>query len=232
MHSCKLTRNFLMDYALGEESSPQATEALAQLQSCPSCQAEYAAIRNTLRVSRQALSSAAPPDEFWPGYRARLKDKLVKQQEAATHFAPSAKFERVPLGSRLWSGLWKFATTSVRLPVPAALAIALLIGFLFFNLRPVAQQPASPVESDNVATVKTRTVEVPVIQERVVTRTVYVERKARRSQSGMQVRDGFTDVDNRRSAESANKTAMSLAGFKPTDEVKLTVIKGSYQDEK
>jgi len=74
MHNCKLTRNVLMDYALGEEPTPQVSAALAQLSCCPSCQAEYAAIRNTLRVSRQALSTATPADDFWQGYHARLSE--------------------------------------------------------------------------------------------------------------------------------------------------------------
>jgi hypothetical protein len=33
-------------------------------------------------------------------------------------------------------------------------------------------------------------------------------------------------------SDASDKTALSLVGFKPTDEVKLTVIKGSYKDEK
>lgn len=230
MHSCKLTRNFLIDYALGEESTPQANEALAQLDGCPSCQAEYAALRNTLRVSRQALSTASPAEEFWPGYHARLKDKLVKQQEAqqSAGFQPTS----LPLSSQLLSAIRRFVTTSVRIPVPAALAILLVIGFLSYNVRPLSQQPANPTASNTIAGANTRIVEVPVIQERVLTRTVYVDRKARRSQGGLLVSADLTAADNRRRAESSNKTAMSLAGFKPTNEVKLTVIKGSYQDEK
>lgn len=243
MHSCKLTRNFLIDYALGEESTPQAREAPAQLADCPHCQTEYAAIRNTLRVSRQALSSASPADEFWPGYHARLKEKLVtQQQDEVKQYGRHVPSKSSALGLGFLSAVWRFATASVRLPIPAALAILLVVGFLSYNVRSLSREPVNAIPSNTDAAsansnarVTTRIVEVPVVQERVVTRTVYVERKARRSQGshgGVPVSADPTATENRRSAESSNKTAMSLAGFKPTDQVKLTVIKGSYQDEK
>lgn len=231
MHNCKLTRNILLDYSLGEESTSPKREVLAELHRCPSCQAEFAAIRNTLRVSSQALTSAAPADEFWPGYRARLKEKLV-QQQTHNEQSPAIIPVTVPLGLRLLNGVRRFATASVRLPAPVAIAILLVVGFLTYNTLSLSRRTGNPAPSSAVAQGNDRIVEVPVIQERVVTRTVYVDRKARRSQVGLQVRADLTASDNRHPSETLNKTAMSLAGFKPTEEVKLTVIKGSYQDEK
>lgn len=232
MHNCKLTRNFLIDHALGEESMSPAREALAQLDDCQSCQAEYAAIRNTLRVSGQALSSAAPGDEFWPGYHSRLKEKLVQQQDTHNEQSPALMPTAAPLGLRLRSVVRWFATASVRLPAPAALAILLVVGFLSYNTLSLSRRTENATPTNIVAQGDSRIIEVPVVQERVVTRTVYVERKARRSQSGLPVLADLTAGDNTRRSETLNKTAMSLSGFKPTDQVKLTVIKGSYQDEK
>jgi hypothetical protein len=84
--------------------------------------------------------------------------------------------------------------------------------------------------------IETRIVEVPVIHEKVVTRVVYVEKEGNRSRGGAnQMNREALNVTNRLASagpDAAGKTAMSLMGFKPTDQVKLTVIKGSYQDEK
>jgi hypothetical protein len=65
-----------------------------------------------------------------------------------------------------WSRLW---TTSIRVPLPVACALlmALALGVWLWP-RPV---PALRT------VVKTERVEVPVIQERVITRTVYRDRK-------------------------------------------------------
>lgn len=229
MHNCKLTRNVLTEYASGEMPPAQTSEVTAELNECGSCRAEYAALRNTLRVSRQALQAALPADEYWPGYHARLQSKLARHLDDAKQ--SSFEVQPVPASftSRLVMGLRKFATASVRVPVPVALAIMLLAGVFLFTLRSRGQ--ATVVASAPLASVESKTVEVPVIQERVVTQIVYVERKGRR------YRNAEGSSDSRRSdtaaiSDPSAKTAMSLAGFKPTNQVNLTIIKGSYQDEK
>jgi hypothetical protein len=77
--------------------------------------------------------------------------------------------------------------------------------------------------------VVTKTVEVPVpqetIRERVVTRIVYRERDRRQYS-----RANVNAIAARRNQPA--ETQISLVGFKPTNEVKLTIIKGSYRDEK
>lgn len=234
MHNCKLTRNVLLDVALGELSPAQTNELLAELNYCAECQAEYATLKNTLRVSRQVLQSASPAEEFWPGYHARLQGKLRQQLEEADNPALS-NVQAVGLSftSRLWLGLAKMATTSVRVPVPVALAMMLLVGIFFFALRERGQATVTPATS--VASVETRTVHVPVIQERVVTQVVYVKQKGRRSRRAEVLQDRPDRIANTSAGtrlDRAAKTAMSLVGFKPTDQVKLTIIKGSYQHEK
>ncbi|MBC8032028.1 MAG: hypothetical protein H7Z16_18235 [Pyrinomonadaceae bacterium] len=235
MHNCKLTRNVLLDHALGEIPPAQTTELLAELDGCAACQAEYAALRNTLRVSRQALRSATPPEEFWQGYRARLRDKLEHQQEDLKQPSSAAHSMRLPVISRLWNGLGKLVTTSVRVPVSAALAIVLLVGILAFSVlsrsRDQADVAQSTAQSTPIANIPAQTIQVPVIEERVVTRVVYVERKARRANAPGSTRRADLTANIRAGSDASGKTAMSLVGFKPTDQVKLTVIKGSYQDE-
>ena len=70
----------------------------------------------------------------------------------------------------------------------------------------------------------------------MVTRVVYVEKKRRRSRGAANPLDredlNAANRIARAGSDASGKTAMSLVGFKPTDQVKLTIIKGSYQDEK
>ena len=233
MHNCKLTKDDLIDFALGEVSPGRTSELLAELNDCAACRAEYATLKNTLRVSEQAFRSTLPAEEFWPGYHARLQGKLIQRlQEDVEQASSSVHSSRLSFSSRLWIGLRKMGTASVRVPVPAALAIMLLVGVLLFSQRSRGQATVTPPTP--LVAVETKTVEVPVIQERVVTRVVYVEKKGRRHKgaAGSLVSPGRNMAIANAASESSGKTAMSLVGFKPTDEVKLTIIKGSYRDEK
>ena len=71
----------------------------------------------------------------------------------------------------------------------------------------------------------TKTVEVPVIHEKTVTQVVYRKRDRREVASR-------NANDNPMAPRQNEATLVSLSGFTPTNEVKLTIIKGSYQDEK
>jgi hypothetical protein len=89
--------------------------------------------------------------------------------------------------------------------------------------------------STPVVIAKPKTVEVPVIQEKVITRVVYVEKKDRKFGSGpnhLNRTSAPAGINSVAPSDLSNKTALSLVGFKPTDEVKLTIIKGSYKDQK
>jgi hypothetical protein len=232
MHNCKLTRNSFIDLALGEIEPARATQMQAELNDCPGCHEEFESLRSTLHVSNQALRSAIPGEEFWSGYRTRLHAKLLASpaQQAESAVQPLSALATMSLSSQVWSALKTLATTSVRVPVPAAaLALLLVFGVSFFVLR--ARERMNVTPSAPVALVNTRTVEVPVIQEKVVTRVVYVEKKGGRSGGGARQSDR-TGIPAAPDTGSNSATALSLAGFKPTNEVKLTVIKGSYKDEK
>jgi anti-sigma factor RsiW len=243
MHNCRLTRNGLVDLALDEMPAAEAEQLVSELNSCSSCRDEYAMLRNTWRVSGQALQVALPTDEFWSGYHARLKDKLSQQLHPEVEQS-SAQSLNSPLWLRIRNAVgmqtaslqsmgWKLATSSVRVPVPVALALTFLFGFSVLYLAgrnpsgPV--EPVNPTPSTQSPLVETRLVQVPVIQERVVTRVVYVERKSNTSTTSTRSNreSGFTGT----SPDSSAETAMSLTGFKPTDQVKLSIIKGN-RDEK
>jgi hypothetical protein len=76
-------------------------------------------------------------------------------------------------------------------------------------------------------------VEVPFIQEKVITRVVYIEKKTRRSARGMDqsAAPGGNSSVARAGSNTVIGTALNLTGFKPTDEVKLTIIKGTDKDQ-
>jgi hypothetical protein len=71
----------------------------------------------------------------------------------------------------------------------------------------------------------------PKVQERVITRVVYVEKRG-----GQPRRAGSFGNDAAIPATVARAEAtppqLNLVDFKPTDQVKLTVIKGAHKDEK
>src|SRR5580698_652125 len=102
----------------------------------------------------------------------RELDGLLQQWRAPQ--APARLRQAVfPMPSRpWWLRVW---TASIRVPLPVACALllALALGVSLW-LRPL---PAPRT------VIKTERVEVPVIQERVVTRTVYLDRKAESPQA-------------------------------------------------
>jgi hypothetical protein len=233
MHNCKTTGDRLIDLALDESRVSVRTgenaRLLAELSACSACRAEYASLRRTLGVVDQASQSAAPAESYWSGYHSRLTQRL---EHATATDAPVLLFQ--PRASaRAWSILKGFAGASVRIPVPVVAALFIFFGlslFLVMQARGQAKQkplpPATPVE--------TRTLEVPVIKERVVTRVVYVAKTRRVSPAQPEPNRtrNFSGATARLPKEPANKTALSLSGFRPTDQVKLTIIRGSYHDEK
>ena len=195
MHNCRLAKNRLLDLTLDEVAPAEAKQLLEELDDCPACREEYATLRNTLRVSVQALQSALPSEDFWPGYHARLQVKLTRD-------LPAVQPVRLSLSSRVWPELRKMATTSVRVPVPVALAMMLLVVIFFFALRSRGQANLTSSTPRGAANQLDR------------------------------VNLNAANSIARAGSDASGKPAMSLVGFKPTDQLKLTIIKGSYQNEK
>lgn len=240
MHNCKSARNSFIDLALDEIPQGASRQLLAELNDCRECHDEYAALRSALHVSTQALRSTSPGESFWPGYRDRLRQSLLASSEREP-VSGSRLGERAGISSGPWLALRALLTTSVRVPLPAALALMLLFVMSVVGLRSLGEKNAIPAMP--MATVETRTVLVPVIQEKVqekiVTRIVYADRLGgRRGESDRTPANLRKDLANNlgngvgnnlagADSESSRKTALNLVGFEPTDEVKLTIIKGS-----
>ena len=209
MHDCKATREKLNELA----GSGEDAQLLNELRQCEACNGEYASLRSTLRLADQAIRAAAPADDFWPAYHARLRQSLESVSKVD---APSRPAER----SGVPASLLAFFTASVRVPVPIAAILLLVLGAtIVFALR----SRRSPVTVPPI--IVTKTVEVPVVHEKTVTQVVYRDRDRCQVAS----RKASANLMVQRQNERA---PVSLSGFTPTNEVKLTIIKGSYQDEK
>jgi hypothetical protein len=214
MHNCKATRETLIALALDPHAHTQSLPA--ELEACAACREEYAALRSLLRVVDEAKQSALPAESFWPGYNTRLRQLLETGSNAGL---PLHETEKRISPRTLLGNLF---SSSVRVPIPLAAALLVFLGvslvFALNSRRPLSAPPPLIVS---------KTVEVPVIQEKIrentVTRVIYRERQRRQPASA-----GARLVAGRQKA-SPMETPMSLVGFKPTNEVQLTIIKGSYQ---
>src|SRR5437667_4209258 len=209
MHDCKATRERLNELA----GSGEDAQLLNELRQCEVCSGEYASLQSTLRLADQAMRAAAPADDFWPAYHARLRQRLESFSKVDATSRPAER-------SGVLASLLAFFTASVRVPVPIAAILLLVLGAtIVFALR----SRRSPMTVPPIFV--TKTVEVPVIHEKTVTQVVYRGRDRREVAS----RKATANLMVQRQEERA---PVSLSGFTPTNEVKLTIIKGSYQDEK
>jgi len=200
-----------MTELLTEGAATPTHELLIELRCCSECREEFDALKNTLYVTTRTIESVAPPDEYWSDYHASLRRKLLASR------APAG----TPSEPSWWARLFK---TSVPVPVPVGLALVLLFaGALFYASR------AATTKQQQEPTVVRMPVEVPVIQERVVTRTVYRDRyRTVVLRTGNKVNDQSTLARSQKS----DVVPATLIGFKPLEEIKLTVIKGGTGNDK
>ena len=140
------------------------------------------------------------------------------------------------------------------LPVAACLGVALLGSLYVLGTRASAPGRGPAVQS-NVQTTPVRVVEVPVIQERVVTRTVYVEKKERGAARVVSTRAGAREelaqkderVERDKSGAGQEQspepvqspethagyfTRVDMNDFQPADEMKIRIVKRGGTDEK
>lgn len=156
----------------------------------------------TLRITTRIIeAAAAPPESYWPGYHARLKDKLTQ-----AHRSSVAKPTRT-------SWITSFFRASISVPVPVAAALILIFTLPLLLLSRTREPSVPQIQVVHVP------VEVPVVQEKIVTRVVY-------RQTPQRSRPRIT------AAPEDSTFARTLDGFKPTEEIKLTVIKGGATNER
>jgi hypothetical protein len=200
-----------MTELLSDGTSPPTHELLIELRCCRVCRQEFAALKDTLRLTTGVIESVAPPEEYWADYHRALKQKILTSRATV-----------VTMRQPNW--LMRMFRTSVPVPVPVGLALIVLFGLaLFFATRAATpKQPETPV-------VVHVPVNVPVPQEKIVERIVYRDRYRRAvSPKSNQNNEPSTFAQSQKNEAIPS----SLVGFKPLEEIKLTVIKGGTGNDK
>jgi hypothetical protein len=218
MHNCRETKERLAEMVL------DGIDCGAELEACAECSSEFAALNATLRMTRRVSETAAPAESYWSGYHARLRQKLATA--TSTSHAESQRREE-ELGP-LFATLRLCVRSSIRVPVP--LAIALVILCLALGVFAIRRREQSVAQSPMLVHVP---VEVPVVQEKLVTRVVFRDRRSSSRHFRRAVNEARAESTFARSRKPATEEIpATLTGFKPTEEVKLTVIKGGVPNEK
>ena len=234
MHNCKETRELFTELLLDGIDFRSDQAISAELSRCPECRSEFETLSATLRMTHRVSETATPTDDYWPAYHSKLRQRLLNEQTTSRAQAQRHKEELGPLFEPLRPGagsglLVRFLKTSVPVPLPLAVALVVIAALLV----PFAIRAARGDVQPNTTTIVRVPVEVPVAQEKVVTRVVYrdrypVVRATKRATDASRVESTFAKSQKSRT----EAMPASLAGFKPSDEVKLTVIKGGVPNEK
>ena len=112
--------------------------------------------------------------------------------------------------------------------MPAALAAVALVCVLSFAA--LSRGQVNPIPATPIAQVEVKTVHVPVVQEKVVRQVIYRDRKRPKQLPFDYANLNTATATAKRVTDSGAK--LNLVGFKPADQVKMTIIKGNDQDEK
>lgn len=211
MHDCTETKEQITELLLDGSDCLSDEVLSAELRRCAECRHEFEALNATLRVTTRSRELSAPTRDYWTTYHAKLRQRLMNVNTFPAPHGPSL-FAR-------------FVRYSVPVPAPVALALLIVCAVAIpIGIRAARQQtPQTP----SVVHVPR---EVPVVQEKIVTRVVYrdrrpVARTLKRSSNPAGIPGTFANSQKPPSSDV-------LAGFKPTEEVKLTVIKGGSTNEK
>jgi hypothetical protein len=223
MHDCLKTKEDLIDLVFNEVDAEGELRILEELEECRVCSAEYRSMQEALSNFDEAAPAMLPAGEFWAEHHARLEESIDR-------FTGRASV--VPF--------WRRAVrTSFAVPVPVAIAAMILLAATsVLAIRSfIFRTELKAATSEAAAAAKVQFVEVPVekrvVEEKIVTRTVYVTKRQRQNnQTAPTLQDIQANMTARTDkAASANPTRASLNGFQPPSDVKLTVIKGSYDDK-
>ena len=220
MHNCNATRNDLVELAINQSDQNQLPPA--EFVTCSTCREEFAALRNASRATKAAIHLAQPAESFWYGYHDRLADRLARDSRHSNGWLAPNRPDWA-----LW--LRRLATASIPVPVPVVAGLFVFIALsIFFMMHSRQSSGAGPILTP--PSVITKTIEVPVVHERLVTRVVYRKIQAPPLTLLTRARDEASTVESEQSEPPV--FVNGLAGFQPANEAKVTIIKGSYQDEK
>ena len=244
MHNCKETREIFTELLLDGMDFRTDQAISAELSRCSDCRSEFEALSATLRLTNRLGETVAPAEDYWTDYHSKLRQKFVNAQtESSTSRAKAQRhkdelgplFE--PLRPRAGTSLLaRFFKTTVPVPLPLAVALTIAAALFLSLILPFAIRAArKDVQQPNTTTIVRVPVEVPVVQEKpakIVTRVVYRDRLVVRATKHATDAAGAESTFAKSQKSQVEAMPSGLAGFKPSDEVKLTVIKGGVPNEK
>jgi hypothetical protein len=214
MHNCKEAKEQLTELLLDGDD-----RAEAMLDQCEECRAEFEALAATLRMTTRLRESVTSSESYWTSYHTQLRQRVSfhAQAQRLKHAKPQREDLKPGLGF-FFASLRQPLRLCVKpflVPVPLGVALLIVVGLLSLFLIRATPPPAPPIQTPVVVQVP---VEVPVIKERTITQIVYRERRP-------QAKSAKRPVE-------PPPVVNTFAQFKPTDDVKLTVIKGGSTNEK
>src|SRR6185295_11332689 len=172
MHNCKETRELFTELLLDGIDFRSDQAISAELSRCDECRTEFETLSATLRMTHRVSEVATPNEDYWPAYHSKLRQRLVNAQTASTTSRAKAQRHKDELGPLFeplrpragTSLLARFLKTTVPVPLPLGLALIIAAAFLV----PLAIRAARKDVQPNTTIVRVP-VEVPVVQEKIVT---------------------------------------------------------------
>ena len=223
MHDCTKTKERITELLLDGADCRSDEGLSAELRGCADCRNEFNALRATLRLTMRLKETTAPAESYWIHYHAKLR-RGIEDWAGQSHARAQRRREE---SLDFFSPLRLFVKTSV--PVPVPLMVAVILACVALGLFAVRANRTPAVQPPIVVHVP---VEVPVVQEKekIVTRVVY--RNSRPFAQNSKQNNAAAKVEDTFAKSRTTDNPATLAGFKPTEEVKLTVIKGGSTNEK
>lgn len=225
MHDCREVERNMVDLVFGELGEDERSLLLSEIERCPECLGEYSSMRGTMRVFDHAVEASLPAESFWPQHHEALRQHLaINSSPVATRQEP----------------FWKrFFALKLHVPVPVAAAVIIsLLTLSVLALRSSTTTPAQTLAAQPLLAPQTppRIVEIPIVREKVITHTVYVEKTRRgmkdelsQSSKSQRVAPSVREKEN---DQEGLFTRASLTDFQPPDEMRIRIIKRSNSDEK
>jgi hypothetical protein len=231
MHNCRKVERELVDLVFDDIDMDGKRRLLTEIEGCANCSDEYHSLSDTLFVFERTAEAALPPESYWPPYNATLRARL--------HAPVPANNGQTPARPLFWRR-WLAAKFQVPVPVAVALVVGLVISSALAFRRVPARQTTlapSPPAAESV-----RLLEVPFVQEKIVTRNVYVEKK-RSGERGLlrpllpavaSAREMLktTIAGNEGGEDAGFFTRANLKGFQPADDMKIRVLKRNNTNDK
>jgi len=227
MHNCRTLERRLVDLVFEELNADEKQRLLAEVETCADCLSEYRSITRSLLIFDEAVEASLPDKSYWPEHQAMLRQRLEE-------VAPRASAQsREPFWKRVFT-----ARLPVPVPVAAAIVLALLVSSML-AVRSSTKEAATTIQSPTVVQAPPEIIEVPVFREKIVTRTVYVEKKGREKNATrprtLTAQPAETTLTARHAEEKSGQggffTRANLTDFQPADEMRIRVIKRSNSDE-